>query len=231
MSKAERLLDSDEVLSSIRRLVANKPNASPDETAPSTATAPSNTGEKSDFVDKINASIAEITKNNLQENTDTQNAVINAASKQENVQSNDETGELKVSVTVEKKGLQYDTPTKTAPLILSADMAAPPHDDSAAASSDIQDTAKAEEKVENISDEPERITNEIEEPSSKIHVEEVDAKELSNAQFVDEEALRGIVNEMVRLELQGDLGDRITRNVRKLVRREIHHALASKDVI
>ena len=47
--------------------------------------------------------------------------------------------------------------------------------------------------------------------------------------YLDEEALRELVSEMVRSELQGELGDRITRNVRKLVRREIHRALASRD--
>lgn len=47
--------------------------------------------------------------------------------------------------------------------------------------------------------------------------------------FVDEETLREMVSDMVRSELQGELGDRITRNVRKLVRREIHRALASRD--
>ncbi len=47
--------------------------------------------------------------------------------------------------------------------------------------------------------------------------------------FLDEETLREMVSDMVRSELQGELGDRITRNVRKLVRREIHRALASRD--
>lgn len=46
---------------------------------------------------------------------------------------------------------------------------------------------------------------------------------------VDEEFLRDIVSEIVRQELQGELGERITRNVRKLVRREIHRAMASRD--
>lgn len=46
---------------------------------------------------------------------------------------------------------------------------------------------------------------------------------------LDEEALRDMVSEIVRQELQGALGERITRNVRKLVRREIHRALASQD--
>ena len=48
--------------------------------------------------------------------------------------------------------------------------------------------------------------------------------------LLDEETLRDMVSEIVRQELQGALGERITRNVRKLVRREIHRALASQDL-
>ncbi|WP_417679894.1 hypothetical protein [Pseudodonghicola sp.] len=47
---------------------------------------------------------------------------------------------------------------------------------------------------------------------------------------LDEDALRELVAEIVRQELQGALGERITRNVRKLVRREIHRVLASQDL-
>ncbi|MFP4275010.1 MAG: hypothetical protein ACLFRU_08285 [Paracoccaceae bacterium] len=47
---------------------------------------------------------------------------------------------------------------------------------------------------------------------------------------IDEEMLRDMVTEIVRQELQGALGERITRNVRKLVRREIHRALAAQDL-
>jgi len=47
---------------------------------------------------------------------------------------------------------------------------------------------------------------------------------------LDEEALRDLVSEIVRQELQGALGERITRNVRKLVRREIHRALTSQEL-
>jgi hypothetical protein len=46
---------------------------------------------------------------------------------------------------------------------------------------------------------------------------------------IDEDMMRDMVTNMVREELQGALGERITRNVRKLVRREIHRALTSKD--
>lgn len=47
---------------------------------------------------------------------------------------------------------------------------------------------------------------------------------------LDEEALRELVADIVREELQGALGERITRNVRKLVRREIHRALAAQEL-
>lgn len=46
---------------------------------------------------------------------------------------------------------------------------------------------------------------------------------------IDEETLRDMVSDIVRQELQGALGERITRNVRKLVRREINRVLASQD--
>lgn len=46
---------------------------------------------------------------------------------------------------------------------------------------------------------------------------------------LDEEMLRDLVGEIVRQELQGPLGERITRNVRKLVRREINRAMTSRS--
>ncbi|WP_300067132.1 hypothetical protein [uncultured Ruegeria sp.] len=47
---------------------------------------------------------------------------------------------------------------------------------------------------------------------------------------MDEDELRHLIAEVVRQELQGALGERITRNVRKMVRREIARALAALDV-
>lgn len=49
--------------------------------------------------------------------------------------------------------------------------------------------------------------------------------------YLDEDSLRELVADIVRSELQGALGERITRNVRKLVRREIQRALAAQDLI
>ncbi len=72
-------------------------------------------------------------------------------------------------------------------------------------------------------------------PEQRQHVEDTE-DEVSTINFaeeeetiLDEEMLRDLVSEMVREELQGELGDRITRNVRKLVRREIQRALASRE--
>lgn len=48
--------------------------------------------------------------------------------------------------------------------------------------------------------------------------------------LIDEDALRDLVRDILREELQGTLGERITRNVRKLVRAEINRALAARDL-
>jgi hypothetical protein len=47
--------------------------------------------------------------------------------------------------------------------------------------------------------------------------------------MIDEEMLRDIVREIIREELAGTLGERITRNVRKLVRVEINRALTARE--
>jgi len=51
----------------------------------------------------------------------------------------------------------------------------------------------------------------------------------SEEAVIDEDALRELVARLVREELQGTVGERITRNVRRLVRREIQRALTLKD--
>jgi len=48
--------------------------------------------------------------------------------------------------------------------------------------------------------------------------------------LADEEAARLLVARLIREELQGNLGEQITRNVRKLVRREIMRALDARDL-
>ena len=66
-------------------------------------------------------------------------------------------------------------------------------------------------------------------PESKAEPAPGGAEADPEGAFLDEEALRDIVREMIRQELQGSLGERITRSVRKLVRAEINRAFASRD--
>ena len=51
--------------------------------------------------------------------------------------------------------------------------------------------------------------------------EGLDAGPAAPAPILDEQSLRVLINAIVREELQGELGDRINRNLRKLIRQEI----------
>lgn len=68
----------------------------------------------------------------------------------------------------------------------------------------------------------EAVVDEIAPSEDTIDAQQYDA-------VLDEEMLRELVGEIVRQELQGPLGERITRNVRKLVRREINRALTARN--
>lgn len=64
-------------------------------------------------------------------------------------------------------------------------------------------------------------------------VQAASSHELANPedhQLLDEETLQRMISEMLRAELQGEMGARITQNLRKLVRREIQRALSIRDV-
>ena len=52
----------------------------------------------------------------------------------------------------------------------------------------------------------------------------------AEAEAMGEEALRDLVRELIVEELQGALGQRITRNIRKLVRAEIARAMAAEQL-
>lgn len=66
-------------------------------------------------------------------------------------------------------------------------------------------------------------------PAPRMSADIIDADGTPLA-VLDEAALQEIVRQMIREELQGDLGERITRNVRKLVRAEINRALIARDL-
>ena len=78
---------------------------------------------------------------------------------------------------------------------------------------------------------PDAAVDEIERNADGISTERV--KELYSepeaAQF-DEASIRPLVAALIREELQGELGERITRNVRKLVRQEIQRALTVREM-
>ncbi|MEM6389693.1 MAG: hypothetical protein AAF825_07615, partial [Pseudomonadota bacterium] len=59
---------------------------------------------------------------------------------------------------------------------------------------------------------------------------DADLDDEAEADMLDEEVLRDLIRQVVREELQGALGQRITRNVRKMVRREIRLALAAETL-
>ncbi|ALG90817.1 MULTISPECIES: hypothetical protein [Actibacterium] len=79
---------------------------------------------------------------------------------------------------------------------------------------------------------PEEATAEEAAPETAQQADADQERELDledEPMVLDEEMLRDLVSEIVRQELQGALGERITRNVRKLVRREINRVMASRD--
>ena len=84
----------------------------------------------------------------------------------------------------------------------------------------IDDAAAAEEGA--ISDEDERV---VAEPATQEP--ELAASPASAA--IDPETLYAMVAEIVRAELQGSLGERLTDRIRKLVRREIQIALDNRE--
>ncbi|MBY6135273.1 hypothetical protein KUV61_05505 [Nocardioides marinus] len=96
-----------------------------------------------------------------------------------------------------------------------------------AASAEEREEASATQSAE--SDEVEALT------ASAVTEAAMDAlaaeAEANGEAYLDEDGLRELVASIVREELQGALGERITRNVRKLVRREIHRALAAHDLL
>lgn len=87
----------------------------------------------------------------------------------------------------------------------------------------------ADATVEDVS-KPEKV----DEMAERLDALDMDALETAVAARLtaglDEKTLRALVVATVHEELSGELGERITRNVRKLVRREINRVLASREL-
>lgn len=235
MSEAEKSIEIEDVLSSIRRLVADRSPVTPEPAKPveveATLPQPEATPETEDkpasFVEKMNASIAEITQQ-ADEIVDDKTALdAQMPADQPDAVLANEPQEPAEPVVVETK--------KPEPLILRADMAADlktpekPSETATDAVLEIEDKPKAVfQEIPEVDAEEIVMPDDIEEDEVTLE-SEAEASIATDSQIIDADILREIVGEMVRAELQGDLGDRITRNVRKLVRREIHHALATRD--
>lgn len=80
--------------------------------------------------------------------------------------------------------------------------------------------------------EPTADTDAVPAETSSVGAGEQERLPATEAQtaLVDEAVLQQMVSDMIRQELQGALGERITRNVRKLVRREIHRMLLTQNL-
>lgn len=106
-------------------------------------------------------------------------------------------------------------------------------DERAAEEPQTEQMAKATEPTFHSVREPQREAIDPEPQQAPEESSESDDDRLvlsADETIMDEESLRELVADIVREELQGALGERITRNVRKLVRREIHRALTAHEL-
>lgn len=250
MSEAEKSTEIEDVLSSIRRLVADgsHPTSEPVKpvdvklTPPEPQTEQEIKAEKkskpdakpASFVDKINASIAEIRQ---QAEEDTPKAKIEPQLTTATVEAVEEDAEELATEADQDEAASTEPVVvkleKPEPLVLRADMAAKPEKapvEAAEVGTDNEpDTVTGFQEIPEADEAEIVMPDDIEDDEVALETAAAE-KHSASVQAIKEDALRDLVSEMVRAELQGDLGDRITRNVRKLVRREIHHALATREL-
>lgn len=115
-----------------------------------------------------------------------------------------------------------------------AEMVTPDHDGLKAVEEEREPETLADgaaaATLEPTSDPIEQAPTEEAAPPEEMAVETSEAElDATDGVIVDEEQLRELIVEILREELHGSLGERMTQNVRKLVRREIHRVLAAKD--
>ncbi len=107
---------------------------------------------------------------------------------------------------------------KAAPLALSPDLAVPPEEDA----TDPDDPAFAFHSSR-------ARVNPLVEEEAYAELDAALAASAAPTGLPDEELLRELVLQVLRQELQGALGERITHNVRRLVRREINRILSEAE--
>lgn len=94
----------------------------------------------------------------------------------------------------------------------------------------LESSAKSRDDAETVADDTDQA-DAVASDGADVgqNTDPADEEWLAGDTELDEDALRDLISEIVRQELQGALGERITRNVRKLVRREIHRALVAQN--
>lgn len=136
-------------------------------------------------------------------------------------ESRDQTADLGDDHTPEARVESPEVQAESAPSEPAENDPSPFAETAAGMAEQVGDQVEDAEILEEIAPEPSDEV-EAEDEGSTINFAEEDS-------ILDEETLRDLVSELVRSELQGELGDRITRNVRKLVRREIQRALTTRE--
>ena len=149
--------------------------------------------------------------------------------------------EASAEVVTEDTGAEVEEPTAEAsePLVLGPEFAEV--DDGTPETPDVDDAAEAPavetpEVAATDNAEPAQAAEEAAEPEPVVtaattaEAEDAPVDLTADETVLDEDSLRELVADIVRQELQGALGERITRNVRKLVRREIHRALTAQNL-
>ncbi|PJE35175.1 hypothetical protein CVM52_18475 [Pseudooceanicola lipolyticus] len=149
--------------------------------------------------------------------------------------------EASAEVVTEDTVAEVEEPTAEAsePLVLGPEFAEV--EDDTPESPDVDDAAEAPavetpEVAATDAAEPAQAAEEAAEPEPVVtaaaaaEAEDAPVDLTADETVLDEDSLRELVADIVRQELQGALGERITRNVRKLVRREIHRALTAQNL-
>lgn len=93
----------------------------------------------------------------------------------------------------------------------------------------IEVTEFARERATDDAPEAAEPREEPQAPQARAEVLDAEADDEEFA-YLDEAALRDLVLKLIREELRGQMGERITYNVRRMVRREIQRALTVREV-
>jgi len=99
--------------------------------------------------------------------------------------------------------------------------------------SDLQSTTPKPEMTEPQSPQPQEVRVQEEaasEPAAPTAQPSVQGGDADEETLLNDEDLRTLISAIVREELQGTTGERITRSVRKLVRNEINRAMATREL-